>query len=117
MLAATYNDLECQYYVVPARVSGGDGGAFHEYGFQEPDIPGLTKAGFIKIKALGLILEAGTAGPGGGDMVCWCFHCNWKRYLPSPSLSLKTVYLERNEYDDRLGTKSIPGLLSLYFEY
>lgn len=72
VLAATYSDLECQYYVVPAMRRSGNGNAPHEYGFEEPDIPGLTRAGFIKMQALGLILEAGTGGPGGaGDMVCW----------------------------------------------
>ena len=69
MLATTYSDLECQYYVVPAELTSGTGNAPFEYSFEEPDIPGLTKAGFIKMQALGLIL---TAGPGGasGDMVC-----------------------------------------------
>ncbi|KAF8470694.1 hypothetical protein BDZ91DRAFT_718737 [Kalaharituber pfeilii] len=65
-LAETYSDLECQYFIVPTQLSGGGQDAEHDYGFEVPDTPGLTKAGFVKMQALGLILESG--GQGAGDM-------------------------------------------------
>ena len=121
-LATTYGDLECQYYVVPAMRGGrgsgsgsgngsgngnGNGGALlppppptpHEYSFEEPDIPGLTRAGFIKMQALGLIQEAapppapGTVPQSSGDMV---------RY----STELLALFTEDRRGEERRGEES-----------
>ena len=48
-----YSDLECQYYFTPPFSPGG----VHDYSFTEPTAVGLTKAGYIKLQAVSLILE------------------------------------------------------------
>ncbi|KAI5792598.1 hypothetical protein DFH27DRAFT_193186 [Peziza echinospora] len=50
---AMYSDLECQYYLTPPFSPGG----IHDYTFTEPTAVGLTKAGYIKLQAVSLILE------------------------------------------------------------
>ena len=62
VLAETYMDLECQYYIIPSKLSGRGPDAENDYGYEEPEVPGLTKAGFIKMQVLGLILETGPIG-------------------------------------------------------
>lgn len=76
MLADTYSDLECQYFIIPSKMNVAGGDSEFDYGFEEPDAPGLTKPGFVKMQALGLILEA-DPGPGSGNMVCalFCIVC------------------------------------------
>jgi len=72
VLAAGYQDLECQYYLVPGKQGGN---ALHHYGFESPDVPGLTKAGFVKLQTLGLILESAPGSPTGDSQYRFLQRC------------------------------------------
>lgn len=69
VLADSYHDLECQYYIIPSKLRAGGADAEHAYGFDEPDAPGLTKAGFVKLQALELILETEIGNKVGGNFI------------------------------------------------